>query len=318
MPPSGTIISVSRKLAVLAVSLLVLTACGNPTAGLKLTIATGFGTGVYFSLGSALADAWTEQTGIDKPRVLQTNGSEDNLNRLRAGEANVAISAADVATDHLKDDGRHKPRALARIYDDYLHVVVRDESDIRSVKELRGKRVAVGALNSGVQVIADRVLKIAGVTVDAQTMSLPESSKALLDGRIDAFFWSGGLPTREILDLSTKLAVRLVDMSDVMKSIRELFPYYNSATVPLATYAKMANTTPVTTLIVPNLLLVTDEMSKDAARVLTAGVFEARSKLIAANAAANSIDMRSAIETRPVPLHDGAVQYYRDFKDNAA
>ena len=316
MPPVWHHRHVSRKLAVLAALLLVLTACSNPTAGMKLTIATGFGTGVYFSLGSALADAWTEQTGIEHPRVLQTNGSEDNLNRLRAGEANVTISAADVATDHLRDATTHSPRALARIYDDYLHIVVRDESQIRGVKELQGKRVAVGAAASGVQVIAERVLKIAGVTVVPETMSLPESSKALFDGRIDAFFWSGGLPTREILDLSNRLAMRLVDMADVMKSIREDFPYYNSATVPLATYAKMTNATPVTTLIVPNLLLVTDEMSADAARVLTAGVFEARSKLVAANNAANSIDMRSAIETRPVPLHDGALAYYRDQKDH--
>ncbi|GAB3876812.1 hypothetical protein GCM10029964_024570 [Kibdelosporangium lantanae] len=186
----------SRKLAGLVAVLLVLTACSNPTAGLKLTMATGFEGGVYFSLGSALADAWADQTGIGHPTVLRTNGSEDNLIRLRSGEANVAISAADVATDHLNDTGQHTPRALARIYDDYLHIVVRDESTIRSVKDLQGKRVAVGAKNSGVQVIAKRVLSIARVDVTQVNDSLGGSADQLKAGTIDAFFWSGGLPTR--------------------------------------------------------------------------------------------------------------------------
>jgi TRAP transporter TAXI family solute receptor len=307
---------VSRKLAALAVALLVLAGCGNPTAGLRLTIATGFGTGVYFSLGTALASAWAEQTGIDRPRVLQTNGSEDNLTKLRAGEANVAISAADVATDHLNDPSRHSPRALARIYDDYLHVVVREESAIHSVRDLAGKRVGVGAPNSGVKVIAERVLAIARVTAEQRPLGLRESGQALRDNQIDAFFWSGGLPTREIQDLSTNVPMRLVDMTDVMNDIRTTHPYYSSAAVPLTTYPKLNNATPVTTLIVPNLLLVTDEMSADAAKVLTAGVFEARSQLVAANSAANSIDMRAAIETRPVPLHDGAATFYRERKDD--
>ncbi|GAB3876808.1 hypothetical protein GCM10029964_024560 [Kibdelosporangium lantanae] len=107
-------------------------------------------------------------------------------------------------------------------------------------------------------------------------------------------------------------------MSDVMNSIRAEYRYYSSATVPLSTYSlggpQTPVTTPVTTLVVPNLLLVTDEMSPSAAKVLTAGVFEARSKLISANRAANSIDPRAAIETKPVPLHDGALDYYRDEK----
>lgn len=297
---------------------LLLAACTNPTAGLRLTIATGFESGVYYALGSALANEWSAQTGIEKPVVLKTNGSADNLKRLRTGEANVAISAADVAKDQLNDFTVHKPRALARIYDDYLHIAVRADSSIQHVSDLRGKRVAIGAPSSGVEVIANRVLDMAGVAAGPNPpvvthLTLAASADQLQKGNIDAFFWSGGLPTKEIRQLATAMPLRLVDMNDVMPRIREKYSYYSAATIPVTTYA-LADPTPVNTLIVPNLLLVTDDMSADAAKVLTQGVFEAQPKLAKVNTAANSIDQRSAIETRPVPLHEGALQYYREIK----
>lgn len=310
----------SRILAALSALVLLLTACTNPTAGLRLTIATGFDGGVYYALGTALADEWSTQTGIEKPVVLRTNGSADNVMRLRNGQANVGIMQADVAATDQEKNGSsgHKPLALARIYDDYLHIAVRADSPIQSVRDLHGKKVAIGAPISGVEVIATRVLNVAGVTAapDPPVMShvsLSDSAAQLQKGQIDAFFWSGGLPTKEIRDLANAMPLRLVDMGDVMDDIRKEFPYYAAATIPVTTYNLQA-TRPVTTLIVPNLLMVTNDMSADAAKVLTQGVFEAKGNLAKVASAANSIDQRSAIETRPVPLHEGALEYYREIK----
>ncbi|MFD1050671.1 TAXI family TRAP transporter solute-binding subunit, partial [Kibdelosporangium lantanae] len=207
----------------------------------------------------------------------------------------------------------HTPRALARIYDDYLHIVVRDESTIRSVKDLQGKRVAVGAKNSGVQVIAKRVLSIARVDVTQVNDSLGGSADQLKAGTIDAFFWSGGLPTREITALATKdFHIRLVDMSDVMNSIRAEYRYYSSATVPLSTYSlggpQTPVTTPVTTLVVPNLLLVRDDFPAGNACAITKLIFDRKDELARTHPAAKEITRETAVKTDPVPLHPGARQ----------
>jgi uncharacterized protein len=292
--------------------LLLLAGCTSTTEQLHLTIATGFEGGVYNKLGTALASEWTTQMGIEPPRILETNGSPDNLEKLRAGQADIAFSAADVAVERR---GQSNMRALARIYDDYLHLVVLDGSPVTTVADLAGKRISVGAPGSGVQVIAERVLKVAGLTGQIQYLGLRESSAALRSNQIDAFFWSGGLPTDEITQLADDGPLRMLDLALLMPHMRRNYPHsnYNAATIPLSTY-HLSNTTPVTTLVVPNLLLTTDRMSVDSAKALTQGIFEAQQRLANVSTAASSIDERSAIETYPIPLHEGALQYYRDSK----
>lgn len=301
--------TVSRKLVTLITVLLVLAGCTSVTENLRLTIATGFSSGVYYKLGRALAGEWSKQTGMAVPAVLETQGSNDNVNRLESGEADIAFSAADVAVDRRNE----KFSALARIYDDYLHIVVRADSPIRTMTDLNGKRVGVGAANSGVITIAKRVLDITKINAETFEYGLQRSTEALRNREIDAFFWSGGLPTDEIVQLGKDENIRLLDMSEQMRTIRGDFGYYGAATIPLSTY-RTANTVPVTTLTVPNLLMVTDRLSAGAAKALTQGIFAAQQELANVSRAANSIDIRSAVETQPVPLHPGAREYYRDEK----
>nr|WP_232327908.1 TAXI family TRAP transporter solute-binding subunit [Kibdelosporangium sp. MJ126-NF4] len=300
----------SRKLVTLLTVLLVLTSCTSVTAELRLTIATGFPGGVYNKLGNALATEWSRQMGMPRPTILPSEGSPDNIGKLTAGQADIAFSAADAASDSRND----RFSALARIYDDYLHIVVRADAPIETVADLAGKRIAVGAANSGVKKIADRVLEITGVVAaERHELGLQASADALKRGEIDAFFWSGGLPTDEIVQLSKIESIRLLDMSTLMSKIRKKFRYYGTATIPLSMY-RLAKTVPVTTLTVPNLLMVTDRLSEDAAKALTQGIFVARRELAATTTAANAIDIRSAVETQPIPLHPGARDYYRDEK----
>ncbi|ONI79557.1 hypothetical protein ALI144C_26055 [Actinosynnema sp. ALI-1.44] len=303
-------VSVSRKLITLLTVLLVLTGCTSVTESLKLTIATGFPGGVYNKLGNALATEWARQTGMSRPVVLSSEGSPDNINRLTNGQADIAFSAADAASDSRNE----RFSALARVYDDYLHIVVRADSPIKAISDLTGKRVAIGAANSGVKKIADRVFDITGVVAERREMGLQQSADALRRGEIDAFFWSGGLPTDEIVQLGRAEQIRLLDMNELMSTIRKRFRYYGTATIPLSMY-RLANTVPVTTLTVPNLLMVTDRLSPDAAKALTQGIFTAQKELAAVTRAANSIDIRSAVETQPIPLHPGAREYYRDEKN---
>jgi TRAP transporter TAXI family solute receptor len=305
---------------VVAVALLAaLTGCGNAFAGLRLSIATGGTQGVYFVLGNTLADAWTRQLGMPRPTVLSTAASVDNVDRLRAGTADVGFAAADVASDAAQGGprpGQHALRALARIYDDYVQLVVRADLPAHRLADLRGRRVSIGSPNSGVQVIAHRLLGAAGLSeadLHAQQLGIDDSLAALRDGRIDALFWSGGLPTGGVTELARSVPLRMLDLSDVVPTLRQRYPVYSSATVPASAYG-LPNAGPVTTLVVHNYLLVTDAMSDTVAEALARGIFDAQPALVKANVAARSIDVRSAIETAPVPLHPGAQRFYRAVK----
>ena len=313
---------VRRLLGALAVVLAVgglLTACQDEFRGLKLTVATGFDQGVYYVLGSALADAWAGQLRIERPAVRTTAGSVDNLDRLRTGQADVGFSAADAASDFVtqQHDGRggRRVRALARMHDDYVQLVVRQDSATTRLADLRNLRVSIGPPSSGVEVIAKRLLAVAAVDLpdaNVRHLSINDSLQALRDNQIDAFFWSGGLPTPGVTDLARTVPLRMVDLGDLVSQVRSRWPVYGSATVPASAYGLRGS--PITTLVVPNFLLVTDAMPDSVAEALVRGLFDAQPALARANPAAKSIDARSAIETTPVPLHPGAEHYYRSIK----
>ena len=303
--------------AVLALVAMGLSACSDDLSALKITMASGVTTGVYYSLSEALAVAWSGQLGIEKPQVASTKGSVDNLGRLRTGQANVGFSAADAAEDAAANNaGPHQLRALARMHDDYFQVVVRADLAVSKLADLKGLRVSIGSPSSGVRVIADRLLTAGNISPDTdlrvQHLDLEEAGAAMLAGNLDAFFWSGGLPTPQVTKLSESVKVKMLDLGDVLPELRRKYPVYGSATLPASAYNLPGG--PVTTLVVRNFLLVTDDMSDDAAEALVRGLFQAQPQLEAANSAARSIEVRSAIETTPIELHPGALRYYRDSK----
>lgn len=291
-----------------AALLLVLTACTAGFGDLKLRIAAGNPGGVYDKLAQTLATAWQSGLDIERPQVLQTQGSPDNVDRVLAGQADVAFVAADVAADRYKD--RPGLAALARIHDDYLHIVVRADSSIRSVAQLSGHRIAIGSPASGVEFIANQLLEVAGLTHSVTTTlrGLDDSVASLLNGEVDAFFWSGGLPTPKLVGYNDKTSLRLLDIADLMPRMQALSQVYGTATIPASTYNQPL---PVTTLVVPNFLVVPKSMPDDVAEALVRGLFDARNQLAGANPAALSIDVHPGIETQPIPLHPGALRYYR-------
>jgi uncharacterized protein len=299
--------------------LAALPGCSSPFDGVRLTLATGGTQGVYYNLGNALADAWHAQLELDaRPMVLPTAGSVDNLDKLASGAADVVFSQVDTAANQLQrippDDPR-APRALARIYDDVVHVVVPASSAATTLADLRGTRVSVGAPDSGVQVIAERLLAAAGLSAtDFQAMQLGinESVDAVARGELDAFFWSGGLPTRGVSALAEVQPIRLLNLEDLITPVRAAFPEYAAGTVPAQSYGIPE---PITTLLVRNFLLVGASMPDDVASALVEGLFAAQEQLTAASPAALTIDLRAAIGTQPVPLHPGAERFFREEKD---
>ncbi|MFS8101607.1 TAXI family TRAP transporter solute-binding subunit [Lentzea alba] len=296
-----------------AVSLLtaatVLTGCGSTLEDVKITMATGSEPGVYYRLGNALADVWSGRLGIARPQVVATAGSKDNVTRLVNNQAQVGFSQADAVEGVA---GASKLRALARMHDDYLQIIVRADLPVTKLSQLSGMRVSIGARESGVEIIAKLLLQAENVTPQTVNLSLDESALAMREGRIEAFFWSGGLPTAGITQLTRDLGVRMLDLRDELPPFREKYPVYGSATLPASTYN--LQTAPVTTLVVRNFLLVTESMPDDVAEALVRQMFEGQPDLAKAHSAARTIEQRSAIETSPVPLHNGAMRYYRESK----
>ncbi len=297
----------------LAVGLLtaatVLTGCGSTLEDVKITMATGSEGGVYYSLGNGLAGIWSGRLGIPRPQVVATAGSKDNVVRLVNDQAQVGFSQAD-AVDGVQ--GADRLRALARMHDDYLQVIVRADLPVTKLSQLSGLRVSIGGRESGVEIIARRLLRSANVTPQEVNLNLDDSAQAMREGKVDAFFWSGGLPTARITQLTKELGVRMLDLRDDLVTFRQQYPVYGSATLPGSTYNLQSG--PVITLVVRNFLLVNEKMPDDVAEALVRQLFDGQPELVKAHSAARTIEQRSAIETSPVPLHNGAMRYYRDAK----
>jgi TRAP transporter TAXI family solute receptor len=232
----------------------------------------------------------------------------------------VAFSLADTAADAVRGtgsfDGQPQPvRALARIHTNYTQVIVRRDAGIDSVADLRGRRVSTGSPKSGTEVIANRLLQAAGLDpeqdVQAQRLDLTKTVDGVKDGSIDAMFWSGGLPTPGITDLFTTAGDRVafLDITPLLPELKKINPVYEAAAIPAATYGAPAD---VPTIVVPNLLLVRDDLDPDVACVLTRALFDRKPELERANAAAREITLEAARRTAPVELHRGATKALDD------
>jgi TRAP transporter TAXI family solute receptor len=284
------------------------------TADARLSIATGNTTGVYYTLGGAYAEAISQQTaGKLKATAAETSASLQNIQQLVAGTHQVAFSLADTAADAVNGTASFEEKqpiaALARLYPNYTQVIARSDSGINSIAAMRGKRVSTGAPNSGTEVIANRMLEAAGLDpakdIQAQRTELGKTVEGMKDGSIDAMFWSGGLPTGGITDLfvSQGDAVKFLDVTDTLPKLQEINPIYERGVIPTSAYQTPAD---VPTVVVPNLLLVKDDMDGNTACVLTKALFDHKADLVKANKSADGITLDTARETSPVPLHPGA------------
>lgn len=280
-----------------------------------LPIATGVADGVYYLYGRRLAGLIDRGLPGVRTSVDVTTGSVDNLQRLQDGRDRLAFVAADAAGATMSGSGMPL-RALARLYDDYIHLVVSGSSGFWSINDLRGRVVSVGGKGSGVEIVAQRVLAAAGPKVQRQVrrvhMGLDDATAALHSGFIDAFFWSGGLPTAGIAELAGRLPLRFIPLGGLAPEIRRRYgPYYRAATIPGGTYV---NVDEVQTLALANFLVTPPSLDNGLAYRLTEILINDRNAIAAAVPSAELLDVRSAVQTDPVPLHPGAVRYYQSIK----
>lgn len=296
-------------------------ACGLPPEAPRyppgeVRLLTGGTQGVYYAFGHEIARV--ARAGLpDAPvTAVSTSGSVDNLRGAASGDRVVAFSALDAAAEAVRGSGPFREplpvTALARVYDDYLHVVARRDGGPASLADLRGRRVSLGALGSGTALIARRVLDAAGIApgdLRVSQLGIDDSLAALARDEIDAFFWSGGLPTAAVADLAGEVPIALLPVVEPVRVLRETgLAVYRPATVPAEEYGLTA---PVDTLAVPNVLVVRADADAGLVEALTRLLFERRADISATVPLAGALDRRSAVFTSPLDLHAGALAYYR-------
>lgn len=304
--------------ALAAITTAVLRDDGDDQPSGRLRIATGPPGGVYYAYGQGLAQSVRRGLPRLEATAEPTAASVENLRRVGTGTAEVGFALADSAADAIAGRGsfaRPLPvAALGRLYDNYLQLVVRADGPIRTLAGLRGRRLDTGAAGSGTEVTALRVLAVAGLDpgrdLRRSRLGLDAAVSALAAGRIDAFFWSGGLPTVAVARLAQRTALRLVPLEGTVGALRQRFgDFYGETVVPAAAYGLGES---VGTVGVPNYLVVAASMPEPTAYALTRLLFERQPELAAAHPEARRLNLRSAIATYPVPLHPGAQRRYRE------
>ncbi|WP_243093703.1 TAXI family TRAP transporter solute-binding subunit [Thermus thalpophilus] len=300
----------------------------------RVVIATGGVGGVYFYYGTTLAEIWNK-AGVAEAQAIQTAASIDNLLLLETRTGGGTYYCGTVLPDsaYLAYTGQHerfreRPAKSARIlfamYPNYLHLVTREGSGIRVVQDLKGKRVSTGAPGSGTEVEALLVLQAAGLSpkdfAKQERLGAQESANALSEGSIDAFFWSGGLPTGAITELSAALArkgqriylVPLDPKSTVVQTFTRHFPgLAGPGVIPKSVYGTRADTP---TLTFWNLFLCPESLPAEAAYALTKATFENLPALRQAVAAAKDTSPENAVRFvgGTIPYHEGALRYFRE------
>jgi TRAP transporter TAXI family solute receptor len=312
-----------------ALSLFVFAAaCGSPGSGAaparqRLSIATGGTGGVFYPYGGGIAKVISENLPNVEATAEVTAASVDNLKFIKQGTSDLAFTMADTAQDASQgrdafaEFGAVPARSLAVLYASYVHLVTRDGTGIASVKDLRGRTVSIGSPGSGTAVLAERILDAAGMSAgrDLRTQSLgvAQSVDALKDGKVDAFFWNGGLPTAAILDLvnSPGITAHFISTEDVLPALQQKFgaALYYRAVIPKATYKANTDTAVVA---VANLLVVSESMPEQLAYDITRLLFEKQADLIAIHPQARELSLETALVGSPVPFHPGAIRYYRE------
>jgi TRAP transporter TAXI family solute receptor len=289
----------------------------------RLSIATGNTGGVYYPYGGGLARVISQFVPHVDATAEVTAATVDNLKLIQQGKADVAFALADTLDDAVRGRGPFakvpvRARTLAVLYPNYTHVATIEGKGINTLADLRGKVVSTGSPGSGTEIIAFRVLRAVGIDPDLdihkQGITVNASVEAIKDGKIDAFFWSGGLPTASLLDLASTIGVtlKLIPNDEVIPVLQKTYgqSLYFTLTIPGNTYPGVTSDVPV--VGVANALVVEDTMSDQLAYELTSVLFERQRDLAAIHPEAAKLRLETAVDGSPAPYHPGAIRYYQE------
>lgn len=302
------------------VALLVLALAGGVQAAQFVTIATGGTAGVYYPLGGALAEIFNQSVPGVNASVQATGASVANVNLLAQGQVELAFIQNDIAYYAANGiemfDGRkvERLRGVATLYPEVVQLVALKQANIRSVADLKGKRVAVGDIGSGTELNARQILAAAGLTykdLQARYLSFAEASANLRDGHIDAAFVTAGIPTAAIQDIAVQKDVVIVPITgEISAQLEARYPFYTQVVVPAGTYRGHAQD--VTTVAVKAMLVARADLPEDLVYNLTRALFANLPRLAQAHARGKDIGEKTAKDGMSIPLHPGAERFYQE------
>ncbi|WP_126444215.1 TAXI family TRAP transporter solute-binding subunit [Sulfuricystis multivorans] len=305
--------------SLLAASALLLSAVTSHAAEF-INVLTGGTSGVYYPLGVALSQIYAKAMPDAKTSAQVTKASAENLNLLQAGKGEVGFSLGDAFSDAWKGDAEagfkaplNKLRTLAAIYPNYIQIVANADSGIKTLADLKGKKVAVGAPKSGTELNARAIFKAAGMSYQdfAKVEYLPfgESVELIKNRQLDATLISAGLGVAAVRDLASAVKIVIVPVpADVVAKINDAA--YQAGTIPANTYN--GQTADVPTVAIQNFLVTHEGVPTETVYKMTKALFENLDQMVAAHGAAKAIKLENAAKAPPAPLHPGAEKYYRE------
>ena len=304
---------------ILSFCLLFLLA-GGARAAEFISVLTGGTSGVYYPLGVALSQIYGKAIPGAKTSVQATKASAENLNLLQAGRGELGFTLGDALSDAWKGEEEagfktplKKLRGVAGIYSNYIQIVANADSGIKTLADLKGKRIAVGAPKSGTELNARAILKAAGMSYKdfskVEYLPFGESVELMKNRQIDATLISAGLGVSALRDLAVAVKIVVVPIPpSVVAKIGD--PAYIAATVPANTYE--GQTTAAPTVAVENFLVTHEGVPADTVYKMVKSMYENLDQMVAAHTAAKAIKREDALAGMPVPLHPGAEKYFRE------
>ena len=289
----------------------------------NISIATGGTGGVYYPMGGGLANVLSKHVPGMQATAEVTGGSVDNLNLIGSGKPYVAFSMVDAVLDAAKGQQKFQGRkvdvkTLLVLYPNRMHVVTTESTGIKSMADLKGRRISAGSPGSATEIMAFRVMEGAGLDpmkdVTRERLGVAESANALKDKKIDAFFWVGGLPTAAVTDLASTpgTKIRLIDHADAVEAMNKKWGnLYYADVITKSTYAGMATDNKMAS--VANILVANSSMPDEQAYKIVKAIFDHQKDLIAVHQeyANVKISIQKNASTS-VPFHPGAEKYIKE------
>lgn len=283
-----------------------------------INIGTGGTAGTYYPLGGALAEIWNANLKGVNATAESTGASVANSQMLGKGDIDLAIIQNDVA--YYAQEGIElfntkigDIRGMATLYSEPIQCITTDSS-ITSIKDLKGKKVALGAIGSGVYANAKQILEAAGLTekdIRPQYLSFSEAATGLRDRQIDAAFLVAGIPTSAIVDLSTQRDVRIVNIDgEIAKKLKSKYSYYTDYVIPGGTYKTEKND--AKTLTVKSMLIVSSKVKDELVYDMLKSMFENTDRIKAAHAVGKFITEDTALDGMSIKVHPGAAKYFKE------
>jgi TRAP transporter TAXI family solute receptor len=309
--------------SIFRIAVTALLALAGAAQAQNVSIATGGTGGVYYPLGGGMAAALSKYVPGMQATAEVTGGSVANLQLINTGKPYIALTMADATLDAYKGQDKFagKPvpvRTLMVLYPNRMHVVTTTATGIKKMSDLKGKRVSTGSGGSATEVMAFRVIEAAGLDKDKdmtrERLGVAESTNALKDRKIDAYFWVGGLPTAAVTDLANSpgVTIQMIDHADLVPAMNKKYGnLYVKDAIGKDVYKGMAADNHQATVM--NILVAHEKMDEKTAYTIVKTIFDKREDLIRAHKEAANFKLENQkTEASSVPWHPGAIKYFAE------